>query len=362
MRLLSSVLHGMVYPTLGSLGYFRSRTAAASAVCVITYHGILPAGYQIKYPLLDDALVSPESFRSQLRLLKQHYNVISPDQFLRWLRQQEELPERAVLLTCDDGLLNHVTGMLPILLGENLKCLFFVTDASLRETPEVLWYMELYMMLMEAREQDQSMVLRKISIPKISPDRAQRDTVWHELVLALSRIDATERRRFIDEAPEKLGLKPGWKARQLDDPMLRARFQLLRLPELRQLANAHMTIGAHTLTHPALAEQSSELARTEIFECRNALENSLGQEVWAIAYPFGTEPAVGDREYRLAEEAGYECAFVNGGGVVNSALPRFALPRIHVTAKMSLTVYEAYISGFHDALRSRFRSQLARSA
>jgi peptidoglycan/xylan/chitin deacetylase (PgdA/CDA1 family) len=310
----------------------------------------------MKYPLLDDALVSTDSFRSQLRLLKQHYNVISPDHFLKWLRDQEDLPERAVLLTCDDGLLNHLTGMLPILQEEELKCLFFVTKASLQDMPELLWYMELYMMVMDAREQNQPSVLRGISISKISPERAQRNTVWLELVKALSRMDATERRRFVDEVAGRFGLPPEWRARQLDDPLLRARFQLLRLPELRQLADARMTIGAHTLTHPALAEQSSELARTEIVECRKALESSLGQPVWAIAYPFGTEPAVGDREYRLAEEAGYECAFVNGGGVVNSALPRFALPRIHVTAKMSLTVYEAYISGFHDALRSRFRS------
>ena len=76
----------MVYPALGSLGYFHSRPSTSSAVSVITYHGVVPLGYQMKYSLLDDALVSPELFRSQVRLLKKHYNVISPDQFLHWLR------------------------------------------------------------------------------------------------------------------------------------------------------------------------------------------------------------------------------------------------------------------------------------
>jgi peptidoglycan/xylan/chitin deacetylase (PgdA/CDA1 family) len=356
MRLLSPILHRMVYPALGSVGYFHARSSISSGVSVITYHGVLPSGYQIKYPLLDDALVSPELFRSQLRLLKKHYNVVSPDQFLRWLRQQEPLPERAVLLTCDDGLLNNLTGMLPILQEEELKCLFFVTDASLRDTPEMLWYMELCMMVMEAREQNQPMVLQGIPIPGISADRAQRSSLWQELMKTLSRIDVTRRRGFIDEAAGRFGLQPAWKARCLDDPLLRARFQLLRLPELRQLADAQMTIGAHTLSHPILAEQSSELTRTEILECRKTLENSLGQPVWAIAYPFGTPSSVGNREYRQAEEAGYECAFVNVGGAVKSASPRFALPRIHVTGGMALSVYEAHISGFHDALRDRFRS------
>ena len=56
--------------------------------------------------------------------------------------------------------------------------------------------------------------------------------------------------------------------RYLDDPLLRDRFQLLRLPELKQLADAGMTIGAHTLSHPVLAAQSLDLARAEIAECR----------------------------------------------------------------------------------------------
>ena len=246
--------------------------------------------------------------------------------------------------------------MLPILQEEDMKCLFFVTAASLRDTPEMLWYMELCMMLMDAPGQDQSMVLHGVRIPEISAERTQRNTLWQELVKTLSRTDTLERRGFMDEAARRLGLQPAWRERLLDDPLLRARFQSLRLPELQQLVDAQMTIGAHTLSHPVLAEQSSELAHAEIVECRKALEDSLGQKVWAMAYPFGTPSSVGAREYKLAEEAGYECAFVNVGGAVKPASPRFALPRIHVTAEMSLPVYEAHISGFHDALRSRFRS------
>jgi hypothetical protein len=100
-----------------------------------------------------------------------------------------------------------------------------------------------------------------------------------------------------------------------------------------------------------------DLARAEIAGCRKTLEQFLGRPVWAIAYPFGEPHSVGTREYKLAQEAGYECAFVNVGGVLDPVSARFALPRIHVTGEMSLSVYEAYISGVHDALRNRFRPQ-----
>lgn len=342
----------MIYPTLGSVGYFHVHPT--SVVSVITYHGVLPDGYNSNDAFLDNTLVSVESFRAQLRMLKEYYNVISPDQFLQWLRSREDLPERSVVLSCDDGLLNHVTSMLPILLEEELKCIFFVTGESLSQTPAMLWYTELYLMLMAAGEQAEPITLQGHVITRLSCDIGQRRSVWLGLLKVLSRGDAETRRGFIAGLTARLGLHPSWKARYLDDPALRGRFQLLRLPELKQLVEAGMTLGAHTLSHPVLAELSSDLARAEIAECRRGIESALGCPVWAIAYPFGDPASVSDREYRLAEEAGYECGFVNVGGGLKSQSPRFSLSRIHVTAEMSLEVYEAYISGFHDGLRRRF--------
>ena len=355
MRVLSPIFHRAVYPALGSSGYFHSRFAPSSIVSVVTYHGVLPSGYERAYPDLDNTLVNPASFRCQLRLLKEHYNVISPEQFRQWLRQQDELPERAILLTCDDGLLNHLTTMLPILQEEELRCLFFVTGASLGDEPGILWYMELYLMLMKAPAQDQPVVLRGIAIPRIPADRVQRNALWQELMKTLSRLDDCGRRDFMQEARASLG-SPAWRTRLRDDPLLRDRFQLLRPSELKQLADAGMTIGAHTLSHPVLAEQSFDLSRSEILECRTAMERCLGKPVWAVAYPFGTLSSVSEREYRLAQEAGYECAFMNVGGTLKSDVARLAFPRVHITAEMSLPVYEAYVSGFHNALRGWLRS------
>jgi peptidoglycan/xylan/chitin deacetylase (PgdA/CDA1 family) len=352
MRLVSPILHRVIYPLLGSVGYFHSR--GAPPVTAITYHGVLPAGYKTEDGFLDNTLVTEESFRSQLRLLKKHYNVISPDEFMLWLRKSQELPEKAILLTCDDGLLNHLSVMLPILQQEKLKCLFFVTGSSLGNTREMLWYVELYLLLMQAQAQDKSFRLHGIVVPKIADDAGQRRSVWLALLKNLSQCDAVARRSFLEDATVRFGLQPSWKMRYLDDPLLRDRFQLLLLPELKQLAEAGMTIGAHTLSHPVLAARSVELARAEIAECRTGLEQSLGREVWAIAYPFGDPSSVGGREFKLAEEAGYECGFVNVGGVLDAAAGRFALPRVHVTAEMSPSVYVAHVSGFHDAFRSRF--------
>ena len=50
----------------------------------------------------------------------------------------------------------------------------------------------------------------------------------------------------------------------------------------------------------------------------------------------------------MAERAGFSCAFLNGGGGLGAPMPRFALPRVHVTGAMNLGEFEAHVSGFID--------------
>src|SRR5437660_12896465 len=127
MRIVSPLLKRAVYPLLARAGAFRRLSAEGLAV--VTYHGIRPAGYEPVDPTLDGNLIRADMFRRQLQLLKAHYSLISREEMLRWRAGGAELTPRAVLLTCDDGLLNNLTEMLPIIDEETLRCLFFVPSA-----------------------------------------------------------------------------------------------------------------------------------------------------------------------------------------------------------------------------------------
>src|SRR5947209_11164600 len=74
VRVLSPLLKRVVYPSLGKTGYLRRHRA--SFVSVVTYHGVVPNGYQSKDQFLDSGIVSLDNFRAQLRLLKSDYDVI----------------------------------------------------------------------------------------------------------------------------------------------------------------------------------------------------------------------------------------------------------------------------------------------
>ena len=348
MRVVSPLLKHAVFPGLAKLGYLRRRNGAGPAI--VTYHGIFPRGYRMIDADLDGSLVSADSFRRQLRLLKSHYNVISPQQFHDWCEAKQDLPSRSVLLTCDDDLRNTLTEMVPILQEHALSCLFFVTGASLGALPAMLWYEQLYLMLLTAREDialdlGDGFQARSRSLP-------EKRRVWWSLVRHLSRFDAVERQTLLDQVQAQLQLGDDWSSEILTGP-LRGRFLMLNAAEVRSLVAAGMGVGAHTLTHPLLSQLHPEAAWAEIAGSRARLEQVIGRPVWALAYPFGDEASATEREREMAERAGFSCAFLNVGGGFGASMPRFALPRVHVTGEMNLGEFEAHVSGFYRSLRQR---------
>jgi len=349
MRIVSPLLKHVVYPTLSKSGILR--LAAGKGVAVVTYHGVLPSGYKSIDAGLDGNLVTAENFLRQLRLLKAKYDVISPEDLLAWCEKKTELPPRAVLLTCDDGLLNHVTDMLPLLQEVGLRCLFFVTGLSAGDDTAMLWYEELFLILIDAAAGPLEALGPDIEIRGNLGTREERRAIWWNAVKQLSKVNWEARRAFIQELRVELGLGDSGKAMLGGGDAWRRRFLLMTRADLPSLLAGGMTIGAHTVTHPRLSCSTSALAESEIRECKRLLETAIGDRVWAFAYPFGDPESVSAEVLGMAEVAGYEMACLNFGGGLGATLPRFAMPRIHVTSTMSLGELEAHVAGFYTTLQ-----------
>jgi peptidoglycan/xylan/chitin deacetylase (PgdA/CDA1 family) len=353
MRFVSPILKRLVYPCLANAGYFRAIRRPGLAV--ITYHGVLPQGYKAIDPGFDGSLITAETFRQQLRLLKKKYTVISPEDMLSWCRNGWDLPPRAALLTCDDGFLNNLTEMTPVLQDEGLHCLFFVTGASAGDQRTMLWYEELLLLFMRARSGCFEISSDTIEVSGVLGEREQRRAVWWSTVKRLSQVDAESRARFLQSAYSYFGLLETLDFFLETYPETQRHFCLLTSTELQQLAAAGMTIGAHTLTHPILSHLPPELAWTEIAESRARLESVLGRKIWAFAYPFGDGGSVSPRVVAMAKQAGFDAAFLNIGGGLGASLPLHTIPRVHVNAGMSLAEFEAHVSGFYESLQRGIR-------
>ena len=354
-RIIGKVLRRVVYPTLGGSGYLRRwRDRQTDTLAVVTYHGVVPESYRPERTLLDDGLLHPAAFRRQLRFFKSNYCVIAPQDFREWLLGERELPPRAVLLTCDDGLLNNATEMLPLLLEEDLRCLFFVTGDSLLQKPALAWHVRLYLMLASTRN-PLNLDFVETALRLTSAEDVQ--STWWALAKELSRHDADRRASLLARIENDLGLAAGWNSIYLEHQVFQQRYAPLNTAGLQRLLESGMTLGAHTLHHPVLTRCPDDICRKEIGTFRDQLETAIGDPVWALAYPFGDAASVADREMAMAEQAGYDCAFLNSGGCIgNAAEQRFALPRLHISSNMEIAEIEALVSGFDHSLRKLWQA------
>jgi peptidoglycan/xylan/chitin deacetylase (PgdA/CDA1 family) len=110
-----------------------------------------------------------------------------------------------------------------------------------------------------------------------------------------------------------------------DDP------RKMTLAQVRELADAGMTFGAHTRTHLDLTRIPAAQARAEIAGSRTDLEDCLGQSIHWFAYPGG---AFNRRVAEMTREAGYNAACTALGPARNDRASLFWLFRDRITESM----------------------------
>jgi peptidoglycan/xylan/chitin deacetylase (PgdA/CDA1 family) len=101
------------------------------------------------------------------------------------------------------------------------------------------------------------------------------------------------------------------------------RYMLMGGNHLREMSDAGIFVGSHSITHRSLVLMSRMEVKREIEESKKILEDLLGKEVPSFAFPFG----LSTNTYRaMAKEAGYLAAC----GLWQKAHTLFNITRIHV--------------------------------
>jgi peptidoglycan/xylan/chitin deacetylase (PgdA/CDA1 family) len=105
----------------------------------------------------------------------------------------------------------------------------------------------------------------------------------------------------------------------------------LSVAELARLIEGDLIeVGAHSVTHPALAQLPSERQREEVSGSKQQLEEIVGRHVTSFAYPFGTSADFDETTVRLVQEAGFARACANVAGRLTPRTDAFRIPRLVV--------------------------------
>jgi peptidoglycan/xylan/chitin deacetylase (PgdA/CDA1 family) len=124
--------------------------------------------------------------------------------------------------------------------------------------------------------------------------------------------------------------------------------------ELRDLVAAGFEIGAHTVTHPDLAELDYEACLREMAESRTALEELLGVQVPTFAYPFCR---YGPAARAAVRAAGFTAAVTCDG---RGGWDRYELKRSVITGKDGLPIFALKLTDRYQPLFDSGPGRLAR--
>jgi peptidoglycan/xylan/chitin deacetylase (PgdA/CDA1 family) len=119
-----------------------------------------------------------------------------------------------------------------------------------------------------------------------------------------------------------------------------------------------VTIGAHSVTHCNIAQQTGEMAKQEMTQSRSRIEDVLQRPALHFAYPYGDRRAAGPREFTLAKAAGFNTAVTTRPGMLfaESAEYPTALPRVSLNGNyQEERILPVLTSGAATAMWNGFR-------
>lgn len=335
----------LIKAALSALHYARADTMlaplTAGAGVIFTLHHVRPEPPQDFEPnrILK---ITPEFLEAVLgEVLAAGFDVISLDDVApRLTSAKTERP--FACFTFDDGYRDNRDFALPVFRKFNLPFTIFV-PANFPSGQADLWWLVLEEAIRRASGIDVTIDGR--------PHRFETSTVpgkehaFHEIYWQLRRMDEDAARAIVSELARTHGV---------DGPAL-ARDLLMTWDELRAMARDPLvTFGAHTNAHYALAKLSEERARAEIVESIGTLEKELGRPCRHFSFPYGDPTAAGEREFRLAAEAGVATAVTTRKGLTHARHRNrlTALPRVSLNGDYQDTRFvKVFMSGAPFALR-----------
>ena len=116
------------------------------------------------------------------------------------------------------------------------------------------------------------------------------------------------------------------------DPVDQKRRSYMTWDQLRELAEAGVTIGNHTASHLHMADSSEERNAAAIANAKDRFRDELGTDPEIFAYPYG-ESSLASRQ--VAADAGFGAAFGQHSGVAFAGHDPLYLPRFSFNENFS---------------------------
>jgi peptidoglycan/xylan/chitin deacetylase (PgdA/CDA1 family) len=282
--------------------------------------------------------VSAQNFHSQLAVLRKFATPVSLPEFVAGFHSGES-PEPSVVITFDDGYVDNFTHALPLIREFEVPATIFISSGYL-EQPYFWWEALEHVFLRpnslpstltleldnglqswsldESSNYTDEQYLRDRAFHQWRGDPGSRIRLYHDVYQCLWRQKFLTRLSLVENIAEWAGI----------ESQSFAEARPMTNEELRRLAKEELiTIGAHSVNHLPLDEESHAVQESEILNCRHALDMLLGQTVDTFAYPHGK---YNSSTIEILENHSFNCACTTEQQPITRQSDPLKLPRYHI--------------------------------
>jgi len=259
---------------------------------IVMYHYVRDLQYS-RYPEIKG--LSKDDFKGQIQYIKRHYNVISGPELMNAIVEGAPLPPRPLMLTFDDGYIDHFTTVFPVLDRENLPGCFFPPAKCILENT-VLDVNKIHFVLATTPEKRR---LIEHILNSIDENRSHYNllpsTIYWEKLAKPNRFDPAEvvfiKHILQHELPVELRqcIIDELFSRCVTNDEASFSLELYMNPEQMRVLQKHgMYVGSHGYDHFWLNTLSTKRQEQEIDQSLIFLK-SVGADVgrWIMCYPYG---------------------------------------------------------------------------
>lgn len=288
-----------------------ARSFVRPGPIILGYHRVAAADWDPQY-----LCVSPGNFAAQLEVLLERALPLSLQALRRGIEEGTS-PEKAFVVTLDDGYEDSLEVATPILERYGVPATVFVTTGMIGRP---FWWCEV-----------QHLVENAPVLPaQMSIDIGQHRYRWSrkaDNVRARARLIQSLGDMFRELAFERH-----------DEALAQVREAFGTTNEARSGARAmtteqiaalarsgHIEVGSHMVTHTSLNRLSDEQQRAELQDSKAALEAIVGGPVQSFSYPNGRLDGASPR---LARNAGYSAGCTSREELASRRCDPMLLPRI----------------------------------
>ncbi len=281
----------------GLLAALERADRGTDRVRVVTYHRIDELDAE---PDLDPGLVSatPRDFRAQMELVALRYTAISLEDLVAAHCGERALPQRAVLLTFDDGYQDFEKNAWPILREIGLPAVLFVPTSFPDAAGPGFWWDRLHAAL--TRTSEKQIDVAEVGALRLG-DAQERRSAHRTLRTHAKSMPHADALAWIDALIDRLSEVPSL-------------HRVLGWDALRKLAEEGLSVCSHGSLHALYTRLAPGELAVDLVASKARIETELGVMAprAVLAYPAG---ACNAKVRKAAQDAGYELAFGGGRGM-----------------------------------------------